>query len=218
MIGPMEIVWLGHSCFRLRGRDATVVTDPCPPSTGYKIGKVAADIVTISHDHPEHNYRQAITGEPKFITAPGEFEVAGVLITGLRIRPRDKSSSDDRSQRNIAFVFDIDDIRVCHLGDLRQAPHADDVEPLVGTDILLIPVGGGPTLDARSAAETVSLLEPKIVIPMRYKTAVSTSQVEGVEKFLKEMAAEGKTPESRLNISKSQLPADTTVVLLDYKG
>src|SRR5581483_2589627 len=122
-------------------------------------------------------------------TAPGEFEVAGVLITGLRIRPRDKSSSDDRSQRNIAFVFDIDDIRVCHLGDLRQAPHADDVEPLVGTDILLIPVGGGPTLDARSAAETVSLLEPKIVIPMRYKTAVSTSQVEGVEKFLKEMAA-----------------------------
>lgn len=191
-----------------------MLTDPCPPSTGYKIGKVAADIVTISHDDPESSYRQAATGDPKFVMGPGEFEISGVLITGLQTK---HSKQGDRP-RNVAYVFDIDDIHVCHLGDVRLIPHVDDVEELVGTDILLVPVGGGQTLDGRAAAETVSLLEPKIVIPMRYKTPAATAELDGVEKFLKEMGVESKTPEPRLNITKSGLPADTTVVLLEYKG
>ena len=138
----MEIIWYGHSCFRLRGRDATVITDPCPPSTGYKIGKLAADVVTISHEAPEHNYRQAITGAPKFLTGPGEFDIAGVLFAGVRTR---RGEDEETSGRNVAFVIDIDDIRVCHLGDLKQVPHADVVEQLGSADILLVPVGGGPT-------------------------------------------------------------------------
>jgi L-ascorbate metabolism protein UlaG (beta-lactamase superfamily) len=211
----MEITWLGHSCFRFKGRDASVVTDPCPPSTGYKVGKLTADIVTISHDHPEHNYRPAITSEAQFVSGPGEYEIAGVLITGVRTR---HAKNGDAHGRNVAFAFEIDDIRICHLGDLKQIPHADDVEQLVGADILLVPVGGGPTLDARMAAETVSMLEPKLVIPMRYKTPVSTSDVEGVEQFLKEMGAESKTAESRLTITKSGIPGDTSVVLLEYRG
>lgn len=212
----MEIIWYGHSCFRLRGRDATVITDPCPPSTGYKIGKLSADVVTISHDHPEHSYRQAITNEAKFVTAPGEYEIAGVLITG--VRTRHGKSEDGDTTRNVAFVIEIDDIRVCHLGDLHQVPHTDVVEQLGSADILLVPVGGGPAMEARAAAETVSMLEPKIVIPMRYKTPAATSEVEGVERFIKEMGAEAKTPEARLNIAKSGVPADTTVVLLEYRG
>jgi L-ascorbate metabolism protein UlaG (beta-lactamase superfamily) len=212
----MEIIWYGHSCFRLRGRDATVITDPCPPSTGYKIGKLPADVVTISHDAPEHNYRQAITGAPKFLSGPGEYDIAGVLVAGVRTR---RGKLEEDSGRNVAFVIDIDDIRVCHLGDLKQVPHAEVVEQLGSADILLIPVGGGSTIDARGAAETVSLLEPKIVVPMRYRTANSTStEVEGLERFLKEMGAEAKTPESRLNITKSQIPADTTVVVLEARG
>lgn len=211
----MEITWLGHSCFRLRGRDATGITDPCAPSTGYKIGKVTADVVTISHDAAESNYRQAVQGDAKFVTAPGEYEIGGVLISGVRTRPPRESATDTR---NVAFVYDIDDIRICHLGDLKEVPHSDDAEQFVGTDILLVPVGGGATMDARIAAETVSLLEPKIVIPMRYKTGSATADLEGVEKFLKEMGAESKTPENRLNITKSNLPSDTTVVLLEPRG
>lgn len=210
----MEITWLGHNCFRLRGREATVITDPCPPSTGYKIGKLAADAVTISRALPETSFRQAIPGEAKFVTGAGEYEIAGVLMTGLRMKHEAKSDLG----ANVAFAFDIDDIRICHLGDIRQIPHADDVEQLVGTDILLIPVGGGLTLDARAAAETVSLLEPKIVVPMRYKTASATAELDGVERFLKEMGAEAKTPESKLTISKSGLPSATTVVLLEPRG
>jgi L-ascorbate metabolism protein UlaG (beta-lactamase superfamily) len=210
----MEIYWLGHGCFRLRGRDATVVTDPAPPTTGYRISRLAADIVTISRDQAESSYQQAITGEPKVIKGPGEYEIAGVLMTGVRTDdevPRD-------GPRNVAYVFDLDDIRICHLGSLSKRPAADEVEALSALDVLLIPVGGGGALGARAAAETVSLLEPKIVIPMRYKTEVSLGELEPVDTFLKEMGVEAKPPEARLTVTKSNLPADTTVVLLNYRG
>ncbi len=209
----MEITWLGHNCFRLKGREAAVITDPCAPTTGYKIGKVTADVVTISHNHPESNYRQAVQGEAKFITGPGEYEIGGVLMTAVRTK-----HDPGEHARNLAFVFDIDDVRICHLGDIKQVPHADDVEQLVGADVLLVPVGGGTTLDARAAAEVVSLLDPKIVIPMRYKTSSSTGDLDGVDRFLKEMGAESKTPENRLNVTRSNVPDATTVVLLEPRG
>jgi L-ascorbate metabolism protein UlaG (beta-lactamase superfamily) len=209
----MEIYWLGHGCFRLRGREATVLTDPCPPSTGYKIGRVAADVVTISRDAAESNYRDAVQGDAKFITGPGEYEVGGVMISGIATR-----KASDEKGRNVAYVIDLDDIRVCHLGDIQQVPSGDAGEELSTADILLIPVGGPPVLNAEKAAEIVSLLEPKIVIPMLYKTDAAVAELEPVDRFLKEMGVEAKTPESRLTITKSGLPSDTTVVLLNYRG
>lgn len=212
----MEIYWLGHGCFRLRGRDATVVTDPCPPPTGYRIGRVAADIVTISRNHPESNYRQAITGEPKYVSGPGEYEIGGVLMTGVLTAHEPRQAGGPR--RNVAYVIDLDDVRVCHLGSIAKRPSADDVEALSAADVLIIPVGGGQVLDAEAAAETVSLLEPKIVIPMHYKTEAATADLDPVEKFLREMGAEAKSPEARLSVTKSSLPGDTTVLLLNYRG
>ena len=212
----MEIYWLGHGCFRLRGRDATVVTNPCAPTTGYRIGKVPADIVTVSRDHPESNYRQAITGTPKYIDGPGEYEIAGVLLTGVHM---ERAADRAQGKGNVAYLIDIDDIKVCHLGDISAVPHTDDVEAIAGPDILLIPVGGGHVLDAEKAAETVSMLEPKIVIPMLYKTEAATAKdLEAVDRFVREMGAEAKTPESRLSVTKSNLPSDTTIVLLNYRG
>ena len=212
----MEIYWLGHGCFRLRGREATVVTNPCPPSSGYRLARLSADIVTISSRYPESSYRQAVSGEPKFVEGPGEYEIAGVLLTGIRTDHGPKRG--DRQTRNVAYVIDIDDIRVGHLGDISQVPAADDVETLSATDVLLVPVGGGSVLDAEKAAETVSLLEPKIVIPMQYKTEAATAELDSVERFLREMGVEGKTAEARLNVTKSNLPGDTTVMLLSYRG
>lgn len=211
----MEIYWLGHGCFRLRGRDATILTDPCPPSTGYKIGKVNADIVTISRDHPESSYREAVAGEAKFLSGPGEYEIAGVLITAI---DTDRADRSDGHSRNVAYVMDIDDIKICHLGDISKAPSGDEVEELSGVEILVLPVGGGRVLDAEKAAEIVSLLEPKIVIPMLYKTEASKGDFEAVDRFVKEMGAEAKSPESRLSITHSGLPQDTTLVLLGYRG
>jgi len=210
----MEIYWLGHGCFRLRGREATVLTDPCPPSTGYKIGRVSADLVTISNESPDSNYRQAVQGEPKFVSGPGEFEIAGIMVTGVRTN----HAKGKDSRRNVAYLIDVDDVRVCHLGASDHVPAADDVEVLGAADILLVPVGGRDAMGPALAAEAVSVLEPKIVIPMLYKTEAETADLEGVDKFLKELGAEGKQAETRLSITKSGLPHGTTVVLLEYRG
>jgi L-ascorbate metabolism protein UlaG (beta-lactamase superfamily) len=210
----MEIYWLGHGCFRLKGRDATVITDPTAPTTGYKIGKLPANIVTISRDQPENSYLQAIQGEPKVLTGPGEYEIAGVLITGVRTEREPAGGKN----RNVAFVMDIDDVRICHLGNIAEVPNSDDAEALSSADVLLIPVGGGSVFNAQKAAETVSLLEPKMVIPMIYQTDAATAQLDPVDKFLKEMGIEAKPAESRVSVTKSNVPANTTIALLNYRG
>jgi L-ascorbate metabolism protein UlaG (beta-lactamase superfamily) len=209
----MDIYWLGHGCFRLRGRDATVVTDPASPTTGYRLRGIAADVVTQSSDAVEVSYRQALAGEPKYVTGPGEYEIAGVLITGVRTA-HDPSDSD---RRNVAYVFDLDDVRICHLGSIAHTPSTEDIEVLGGADVLIVPCGGGQVFDAQRAAEAVALLEPKIVIPMQYKTEASTADLLPVERFVKELGAEAKPPESRLSVTKSNVPATTSVVLLNYR-
>jgi L-ascorbate metabolism protein UlaG (beta-lactamase superfamily) len=211
----MEIYWLGHGCFRVRGKEATVVTDPCTPATGYKIGKIPGDIVTISRDNPTNNNRDAVQGEPRVIYRPGEYEIAGVMVTAINT---DETPREDGFSRNVAFVADIDDIRVCHLGDIQTVPAGDELEELA-SDILLIPVGGGNVLGAEKAAQIVTLLEPKIVIPMLYKTEAATaSDLQPVDRFIKEMGSEAKAAEQRLSITRGGLPHDTTVVLLNYRG
>jgi len=211
----MEITWYGHSCFRLRGKGATVVTDPYSGEYGYTLPRIRADIVTISHHHPDHDYVRGIKGNPKVVDGPGEYEIRGVFITGIptfhdRRRGRDRGS-------NTVFLFDIDDLRVCHLGDLGHVLDQAQVEVLGDIDVLLIPVGSVSTINAAQAAEVVSLLEPKIVIPMHYKTEVLTLKLDPVDKFLKEMGVGGLTPQESLKVTKSSLPEETQVVVLQYK-
>jgi L-ascorbate metabolism protein UlaG (beta-lactamase superfamily) len=214
----MEITWLGHSCFRLRGKDATVLTDPCAKSTGYSIGKPTADIVTVSHDHPAHNNVGAVAGTPRVVQGPGEFEMSGVLIMG--VRTYHDSEKGEKLGKNTAFVFELDDVRVCHLGDIGHVPTPEQVEELSGVDVLLAPVGGGTTISAKAAAETVSLLEPKLVIPMHYQTPATKDDLEPLDRFLKEIGApkaiEEKQP--KLSVTKSTLPHETKVMVLDYRG
>jgi L-ascorbate metabolism protein UlaG (beta-lactamase superfamily) len=214
----MEITWLGHSCFRMRGKDATLLTDPCAKTTGYSIGRPTADIVTVSHDHPAHNNVAAVPGTPRVVQGPGEFEIAGVLIMGVPTY-HDKESGA-RMGKNTAYVFEMDDVRVCHLGDLGHVPTAEQVEELSGVDILLAPVGGGDTIGGAAAAETVSLLEPKLVIPMHYQTPAAKGDLEPLDRFLKEMGAPGAQDEKqpKLSVTKSTLPQETHVVVLDYRG
>lgn len=211
----MEIVWLGHSCFRLRGREAAIVTDPCPPSTGYSIGKPTADIVTVSHPHEDHRYLKPVAGNPVVIEGPGEYEIHGAFITGIQTYHDGRRGAERGG--NIAFVLEMEDIRVCHLGDLGHTPTADQVEELSGADILLIPVGGSTTIDGTVAAEVVSLLEPRLVIPMHYGTAANKDGLESPDRFLKDMEAKAVEPQAKLTVSRSSLPHETQVVLLDFK-
>ena len=211
----MEIVWLGHSCFRIRAREATVVTDPCPPTTGYTIGKPTAYIVTVSHRHDDHNYTKAIAGHPVVLDSPGEYEIHGAFLTGISTH-HDSERGAERGE-NIAFVIEMEDIRVCHLGDLGHTPTAGQAEDMTGVDVLLVPVGGGSTIDAPKAAEVASLLEARLVIPMHYQTPATKAALDPPDRFLKEMGVTTVEAQPKLSISRATVPHETQVMVLDYK-
>ena len=218
----MEITWYGHSCFRLRDRDATVVTDPFDKTLGYDLPRVRADIVTVSHDHPHHNNAQAVKGELKVVDGPGEYEIKSVFINGIatyrsRRGGKGQKDGDGGDERNVIFVFEFDGLSVCHLGDLAQVPAQTQVEALSNVDVLLVPVGGSTSLNAAQAAEIISLIEPYIVIPMQYKTSAISLKLDGVQKFLKEMGTPRIEPMDGLKVTKSSLPQETQVVVLNHK-
>ncbi|MFC2026350.1 MBL fold metallo-hydrolase [Chloroflexota bacterium] len=210
----MEISWLGHSCFRLKGKQATIITDPFSPELGYSPGKLTAQIVTVSHKHLGHSYVQGIGGSPRQVTGPGEYEISNVLIIGIATF-HDKDSGRLRG-KNTAYLIEIDDISICHLGDLGHALTDEQVEELGKIDVLLVPVGGVSTINAATAAEIVRQLEPNIVMPMHYKTQALNRELEPVETFLKEIGAHDITPQAKLFLAKTGLPLGTQVVLLEY--
>jgi L-ascorbate metabolism protein UlaG (beta-lactamase superfamily) len=212
----MDIVWLGHSCFRIRGREATIVMDPCPPASGYAIGKPTGDIVTVSHPHDNHNFVKAIAGSPTVLDSPGEYEIHGVFITGVRTY-HDVEKGAERGG-NLAWVLEMEGMKVCHLGDLGHSPSAEQAEEMTGADVLMVPVGGETTIDGRKAAEIVALLEARVILPMHYQTPALKGQLETPEVFLKEMGVTAAPePQQKLSITRTTVPSDAQVVLLDYR-
>ena len=211
----MEIIWYGHSCFRLKSRGAAVVTDPCGRDVGYNVPRLRAHIVTIGLDQPDYNNCALVRGSPKVINGPGEYEVKEVFITGVTTY-HDGRSGANRG-RNTVFLFDFGGVTVCHLGDLGHVPTQTQVEALSDVDVLLIPVGGLHTIDAAKATEVISLIEPRLVIPMHYKTKVEKARLHTVDRFLKAMGLAPVAPQPELKVSKSSLPEETQVLLLDYQ-
>lgn len=207
-----ELKWLGHACFRLRSREATILMDPIPRSLGYKVEKQRVDIVTISHDHPGHSNVDMASGSPKLVTGPGEYEMNDVFITGYRTWHDD--SKGEALGRNTVYLVEVEDIVFCHLGDLGHTLPEDLVEGLSSADVLLIPVGGGATIDATRAVEVVAQLDPRIVIPMQYQTPFGDRDREPLDRFLKEMGVTAVTPREKLTIKQSDLSETTEVVVL----
>ncbi len=210
----MEIIWLGHSCFKIRGKEATIVTDPFDRTLGYPVKKLTANIVTVSHPHPQHSFLEDVAGSPKVISRPGEYEIANVFINGIATF-HDADGGEHRG-KNTVYLVQIEEVSICHLGDLGHVPTAEQIEQMSDTDILMVPVGGGATIGAAAAVEIISLLQPKLVIPMHFKTEVVKMDLEPLEHFLKEMGLKEVVTQPKLNVSKSGLPADTSVVVLDY--
>lgn len=210
----MEITWLGHSCFRIKGKDAIVITDPCHPSLGYTLGKLHADIVTLSHFHPGHSYSEAITSEFKEIRGPGEYELKGIFITG--IATFHDSEQGNKLGRNTVYVLEMDGITLCHMGDLGHLPASQLMEAIGDVDVLFLPVGGVSTIAGSTAAEIVRRLSPKIVIPMHYKTSAEVRDLQPVDRFLTELGIKEMVSQPKLSINRSTLPTSTQVTILDY--
>ncbi len=214
----MDITWYGLSCFRIRESGVTVVCDPYDKSVSSAAPKLRADILTISHLRPGHSAVDRVAGDAKVISGPGEFEVKNVFVSALATYHR--KQVDKPLERNIAYFLEFGDLTVGHLGDIGEVPHQSEIEALnVGeVDILLVPVGGGDTLDPARAVEIIGLLEPRIVIPMHYQhpdlSPSLAESLEPVEKFLKEFGVSVPDSLEMLKVSKSSLPEETQVVLL----
>jgi L-ascorbate metabolism protein UlaG (beta-lactamase superfamily) len=208
----MELTWYGLSCFRLTERGkANVVTDPYNTKLGLPALKLKSDIVTISHDAPGHNYLKAVSGYSHALTGPGEYEIGGVFVTGVATRHRDESV------RNVLFVIDFNNLTVVHLGDIGQLPSQSQIEDFGEVNVLLVPVGGGSSLNAAQAAELVSMLEPNLVVPMHYAIPGQNLELDSAERFLKEMGVTDVAEESVLRVTSTSLPEETEVVLLQPK-
>jgi|SRR5579859_267306 len=215
----MEVTWLGHSCFRLRGKEVTVVTDPFGPQLGYSLGRVNAQIVTISHDHPGHNNAEAVGGNPHVLRGPGEYEIQDVLITA--VAAYHDAERGKLLGRNTIYLLRIDDLVVCHLGDLGHLLTDEQRGEMSDVDVLLVPVGGKNTINAAQATEVISQVDPRIIIPMHYATSATEGKVEGLDpldKFCREMGIEVVDPQPKLAVTRGSLPAEPQVITLNYRG
>lgn len=212
----MYIIWLGHACFKIQdkiGPDGiTIVTDPFDKRIGLKPPQFEANIITVSHDHYDHNNVGAIRGNPYIINAAGEYDIKGVLVEGVESYHDEKEGTERGN--NVIYRIEIDNISITHLGDLGTVLDDKQQGRLVGTDILLIPVGGKYTIGAKKAVEVVSQIEPRLVIPMHYRVPGLKIDIEGVDKFIKELGLK-PTYEDKLKISKKDLPQeDMELVIL----
>jgi L-ascorbate metabolism protein UlaG (beta-lactamase superfamily) len=210
----MEITWLGHSCFLIRGKEKTIITDPYHPDLGYRLGEPEADIVTLSHFHPGHNYIEGVANEPKLIKSPGEYEIGGIFITGVATF-HDNRKGDLRG-KNTIYIIETDGITLCHLGDLGHPLAAYLIEEIGDIDILFLPVGEVSTMPIDTAVEIVRQLEPPIVIPMHYKTEAFTGDLSPVDKFLDKMRIRELEARPKLSITSSSLPGSTQTIVLNY--
>ena len=220
-----DVQYFGHSCFRLRGRDGVVLTDPFDRSTGLDIGRPTASIVTISHEHADHANVEAVRPlrEDLFtIDGPGEYEIGGILITGVRCY-HDKDKGQELG-RNTVYVINIDDVTFCHLGDLGHELTTKQLNEIGAVDVLFIPVGGKETIGSAEAANVIGQLEPRIVIPMHYalnEKHHSQTELESIDKFIHELGQKDVTAETKFSISVSNLPAEggeTRVVVMKPSG
>jgi L-ascorbate metabolism protein UlaG (beta-lactamase superfamily) len=214
----MDITYLGHASFRIRGKVATVVTDPYDSSVvGLKFPKhIEANVVTVSHAHEDHNSVSQIEGSPYIIDGPGEYEVKGVGVVGLSTF-HDAEKGATRG-KNTVYRIEIDGVTIVHLGDLGHVLTADQVDALGGADVVMVPVGGVYSLTPSQAVEVVNEIEPAIVIPMHYAREgldqKAFGQLSPVSAFLKEIGKE-VTPQPKLSLTKDKLPAEMQVVILE---
>jgi L-ascorbate metabolism protein UlaG (beta-lactamase superfamily) len=216
-----DIQYLGHSCFRLRGRDGIVLTDPFDRSVGLDIGRPTAHIVTISHSHPDHANIAAIKSlrdQLFVIDGAGDYEVSGILISGVRTYHDSKKGAE--LGKNIVYIIHMDDVVFCHLGDLGHELTTQQLDEIGNVDVLFIPVGGGETISPALATSVISQIEPRIVVPMHYAIPgqqTFMTDLAPLEKFTHELGLKEVEAEEKLSVNANSLPAEgeeTRVVVM----
>ena len=204
----MTITWFGHSCFRIEAKEGSILLDPFSKDIGLKPPRMKDDLVLITHDHYDHNNLEGANPEAFVVKNPGEYEKQGVAVQGI-LSYHDKSEGKERGLNTI-YVIKSEEMSVCHLGDFGQATLLEhQIEAIGDVDILMIPVGGKYTIDYKEAVEIISQIEPKIIIPMHYKIKDLNIDIDGVDKFVKELGLMAEKID-KLKVSKKVLPVEET--------
>jgi len=182
----MIVKWLGHACFLIISKDGVrIITDPYAVGgdINYSPIKESADIVVVSHEHADHNNVSAVRGKPEVVQGSGTKTAKGIQFRGIATY-HDTSQGKERG-RNTVFCFSIDNIKLCHLGDLGHLLSPEQIKEIGDIDMLFIPVGGFYTVDAAEASQVCDQLNPRVIIPMHFKTPKCAYPITGVEDFLK---------------------------------
>lgn len=214
----MQIIWYGQACFQItalpqKNNQVKIVIDPFSEEVGLKVPKLDSDILMITHYHYDHNNLKAVGGNPFIIEGPGEYEIREVFINGIHSWHDSKNGADRGS--NTIYTIEAEEMKICHLGDLGQSElSSEQLERIGNVDILMIPVGGTYTIDAKSALKVMSQIEPKIIIPMHYSLPKLKIKLDGVDKFLKELGVKQLSPLPKLSIRKKDLQEEEAKVIV----
>ena len=206
----MDIVYLGHSSFRLHADGMVVVTDPFPPSLGLRMDARPAAVVTVSNTHPNHSAADAVAGGPRVFSAPGEYEYNGIVVRGV-MTPLPAGVPHER--RNVAYTIEMDGVNLCHLGDLALPLTTRQVDELKPVDVVMAPAGGH-AISPDQVLQTIQDLDPRIVIPMHFAQGQAGLTLQGPEEFLRRLGQDEAQPQPRLVVTTGNLPADLRVNLL----
>ena len=215
----MKVKWLGHATFLITSDEGTkIITDPYQPGMfGLNYDKIeeAADIVVVSHDHPDHNYVEGVPGEPQVVRGSGSHKVKGIEFKGIPSY-HDESSGSERGANDM-FCFTVNGVRVCHAGDLGHTLSDRQAADIGEVDVLIIPIAGTYTIDAAAANKVVDQVKPRVVIPMHFKTDKCPSfPVTDVEPFLAGKTDVKRMDTSEVEFKKEELPTATEIVVLKH--
>ncbi|MDO8424437.1 MAG: MBL fold metallo-hydrolase [bacterium] len=214
----MQIFWKGQSCFQLiatpeKNSQVKIVIDPFSEEAGLRLPKLEADVLLTTHSHEDHNNIKGVEGNPFLIQGPGEYEVKGVYVKGIPSFHDDKEGKEKGV--NTIFVIEVEDLKICHLGDLGQKELTkEQIEEIGEIDVLMLPVGGVYTMAAKEALGVMSQVEPKITIPMHYSLPKLKYKLEGVDKFLKILGIKSVAPEEKLTIKKKDMSDEEARVVV----
>lgn len=211
-MGMAEIKWFGHNCFRIRAKEATVITDPVDRVTGYSMSKQTADIVSLSHEHQGHINLNAVRPEFQTVRGPGEYEMHDVFITGIRTYHDDKRGAE--RGYNTCYMIELEGMMFCHLGDLGHPISGEVAESMANADVLMVPAGGKDIITPQQAAEIVGQLEPKVVIPMQYATEQGDRDLGSLEAFCKALGVAQPEAIDKLSLRSSDLGETMRIITL----
>ncbi len=213
----MKLTWYGHSCFVIESDAGTrILCDPCDPETGYQIPTLTVDAVTVSHDHHDHNYCAVAAGTPPKISTEGPVTVGDIKITGYPCWHDDQHGA--LRGENMVYVYELEDMRVAHLGDLGDIPDTDTLSEIGKLDVMLVPVGGRYTIDYKKALELANILRPFVLVPMHYNTPSLTFELGDLSPLLKNAkdCSIHRLNENECTLTKKSL-GDDRIVVLDYR-